>query len=469
MDTYALDELIYSTMDKMKVPGVGIGLLKGEERYANGYGVSNLRHPLPIDSRTLFQICSISKTYLGTVSMMLIEDGLLELDAPVRQYLPDFRVVDEAASEQATYRMLLQHRAGWYGDWFTHPRRTGTGDDALTKYVATMVDTPQLTPVGTSPFSYNNAGFNLAARIIEIVTGKTYEAVVQERLFDPLGLKHTYFLPADFMTHRYVTGHFRTQDGVKVAERWGFGRAFNGAGGITSCVEDVLQYARFQLAGGVTAGGERLISESGIRQLHEVEHYQSADYGIGLTFWGQRIGDLWQYGHSCGGVGQSSLFCFIPALNAAMMIATNSGQGYPLAQRVRAWVLQEMWGIEPVATETLSLSEEQQDEFVGDYAQINAALRIAKDTEGNLTYSMKSEGTFPDEDAFSYHLEDWSPPLVMRFIGKDVALLLPQEEGEEPVPHHGGFDLLFHRAEGGAIHCLQAGARIFLRQADGDG
>ena len=466
MDTYALDEMIHTLMAKTKVPGVAVGLLHGDERYTNGYGVTNLRHPLPIDSHTLFQICSISKTYLGTVSMMLIEDGLLELDAPVRQYLPDFRVVDEAASEQATYRMLLQHRAGWYGDWFTAQHRTGLGDDSLTKYVDTMVETPQLTPVGTSPFSYNNAGFNLAARIIELVTGKTYEAVVQERLFDPLGLKHTYFIPTDFMTHRYVTGHFHTKDGVIVAENWGFGRAFNGAGGITACVEDVLQYARFHLAGGVTASGERLISEEGIQQLHEVEHYQSADYGMGLTFWGQQIGDLWEYGHSCGGVGQASLFCFLPELNAAMMIATNSGNGYELAKRGHAWILQEMWGVEPVATETLSLSEAQQNECQGEYGQINSTVRIASDDDGNLTFSMMSEGTYPDKDAFSYHNEGWSPAQGIRFIGADTALLMPQDQEEEETPHYGGYDLLFHRNESGEIYCLQAGARLFMRQAE---
>ena len=464
MDTYALDEKIHTLMAKTKVPGVAIGLLHGDERYTSGYGVTNLRHPLPIDSHTLFQICSISKTYLGTVSMMLIEEGLLELDAPVRQYLPDFRVVDEAASEQATYRMLLQHRAGWYGDWFTSQERTGLGDDSLTKYVATMVETPQLTPVGTSPFSYNNAGFNLAARIIEVITGKTYEALVQERLFDPLGLKHTYFIPTDFMTQRYVTGHFHTKEGVIVAENWGFGRAFNGAGGITSCVEDVLQYARFHLAGGLTASGDRLISEDGIRQLHEVEHLQSADYGMGLTFWGNQIGNLWQYGHSCGGVGQASLFGFIPALSAAVMIATNSGNGYDLAKRAHAWILKELWGVEPVKTDTLSLSEAQRDEYQGEYGQINATVRIASDDDGKLTLSMMSEGTHPDKDAFSYHNEGWTPAQGIRFIGADTALLQPLEEKEAEIPHYGGYDLLFHRDGSGAIYCLQVGARLFMRQ-----
>ncbi len=128
MDTYALDEMIHSTMAKTNVPGVAVGILRGDERYTKGYGVTNLRHPLPVDSRTLFQICSISKTYLATLAMMLIEEGQLELDATVRSYLPDFRVVDETAGERATFRMLLQHQGGWIGDWFTHPethRRRG--------------------------------------------------------------------------------------------------------------------------------------------------------------------------------------------------------------------------------------------------------------------------------------------------------------------------------------------------------
>ncbi len=465
MDTYALDEMIHSTMAKTNVPGVAVGILRGDERYTKGHGVTNLRHPLPVDSRTLFQICSISKTYLATLAMMLIEEGQLELDATVRSYLPDFRVVDETAGERATFRMLLQHQGGWIGDWFTHQRRTGEGADALTKYVSTMRETPQLTPVGSAPFSYNNAGFNLAARIIEVITGKPYETVLRERVFDPLGLKHTYLLPSEFLTHRFVSGHFHTKEGVMVAERWGFGRAFNGAGGITSCVEDVLQYARFHLAGGVSASGERLISEAGIRQLHEVEHYQSEDYGIGLSFWGTRIGDLWQYGHSCGGVGQASLFCFIPEHDAAMMIATNSGNGYELAKQARAWVLAELLGIESVATSALTLSEDQLNECVGDYVLTTSTTRIAI-ADDALTISMHSDGTYPDKDAFSYHNDDWSPPQKLRFISEDTAIVLPENE-DQKMPHYGGFDVIFQRDESGQIYALQGGARLSMRQANG--
>ncbi len=462
MNTYALDELIHNKMEQTRVPGVAIGIIHGDARYTQGYGVTNLRHPLPVDARTLFQICSISKTYLGTLVMMLVEEGRLELDAKIRSYLPDFQVVDKAASEEATIRMLLQHRAGWIGDWFISPQRTGEGEDALARYLETMRETPQLTPVGSSPFSYNNAGFNVAARIIEVVTGKPYERAIQERIFDPLGLKHSYFLPTDFLTHRFVSGHFPTKDGVRVTERWGFGRPFSGAGGITSCIDDVLQYARFHLSGGSTATGERLISEAGIRQLHEVEHYQSEDHGIGLTFWGTRIGDLWQYGHGCGGVGQSSLFFLIPEHDFAMMIATNSGDGSQVIAQARAWALAELLGIAALPTENLQLSEEQLREYTGDYALLTSTARVTSE-DGALNISIRTTGTYPDADVFPLPSDDWSPPLKLHFIRADIALIQPPQE-EFAIPHYGGFDFIFQRDQDGNIYALQGGPRLFMRQ-----
>src|SRR5215207_7863719 len=124
-----------------RVPGVAVGVLDQGVVSAQGFGVTNVDHPLPVTSTTLFQIGSITKTFTGTLIMRLAEQGKLELDAPVRRYLPDFRVVDATASAEATVRHLMTHTSGWEGDLFLD---TGNGDDAVAKYVATMAEQEQL-------------------------------------------------------------------------------------------------------------------------------------------------------------------------------------------------------------------------------------------------------------------------------------------------------------------------------------
>src|SRR5207244_1574033 len=107
--------------------------------------VTNLEHPLPVDADTLFQIASITKTMTATVIMRLVERGVLDLDAPVRRYLPEFKLRDDDVAKRATLRHLVTHTGGWLGDCFAD---FGKGDDALALYVAAMAELEQLTPLG---------------------------------------------------------------------------------------------------------------------------------------------------------------------------------------------------------------------------------------------------------------------------------------------------------------------------------
>lgn len=180
-------------MKRLRVPGVSIGILHKGREYSAGFGVTSVEHPLPVTADTLFQTGSISKTFTGTLIMMLAEQGKVHLDASVRKYIKDFRVADQEVSRKVTVRDLLTHMGGWVGDYFND---FGNGDDALEKMVKDIAKLPQVQPLGTI-WSYNNTGFNVASRIIDVVTGKSYEQALQEMLLDPLGLDMTFFYPSD--------------------------------------------------------------------------------------------------------------------------------------------------------------------------------------------------------------------------------------------------------------------------------
>ena len=170
---------IVSEMKRLQVPGVAIGIWHKGKEYAEGFGITSVEHPLPVTADTLFQTGSISKTFTGTMIMKLVEDGKVDLDAPVKNYIEDFKVQDPGVTEKVTIRHLLTHMGGWVGDYFND---FGNGDDALEKMVKDIVRLPQIHPLGKI-WSYNNTGFNIASRIIEIVTGKPYEQDVLHMLF----------------------------------------------------------------------------------------------------------------------------------------------------------------------------------------------------------------------------------------------------------------------------------------------
>jgi CubicO group peptidase (beta-lactamase class C family) len=220
-------EAVRARQAELRVPGVALGVLRdGEERH-EGFGVTSVENPLEVTPETRFQIGSISKTFTGTVVLYLVAEGVLELDRPVRAYLPDLVLADADAAEQVTLRHLLSHTAGWVGDYFED---TGWGEDAVARYVAEMRTLPQLTPVGEL-WSYNNAGFALARRVVEVVTGEPFEQVVKRLVFDPLELTSSTYWPWEVMTERFAVGHIDDGDDVRIARPWPIGRSAHPAGG----------------------------------------------------------------------------------------------------------------------------------------------------------------------------------------------------------------------------------------------
>ncbi|HVF24238.1 MAG TPA: serine hydrolase domain-containing protein, partial [Anaerolineales bacterium] len=252
-----LCQRITKDMQRIKVPGVSVGVWHKGQEFSAGFGVTSIENPLPVTPDTLFQTGSISKTFIGTLMMILAEQGKVDLDAPVRKYIKGLKLRNESVAKRVTVRNLLTHMGGWVGDYFND---FGNGDDALEKMVKDIAKLPQVHPLGTI-WSYNNTGFNLASRIIEIVRKKPYEQAAQEMLFDPLALDMSFFYPSDILfTHRFVVGHQMVKDKVQVARPWAIGRAGNGVGGVVSTVHDLLMYARFHMGDGKSASGKRVMA-----------------------------------------------------------------------------------------------------------------------------------------------------------------------------------------------------------------
>jgi CubicO group peptidase (beta-lactamase class C family) len=253
-------------MARLGVPGVAVGVVHAGRSYAGGFGVTNVDHSLPVTPETLFQIGSTSKTFTAMAAMQLVEEGAIEIEARVRRYLPDFRLESEADAARLTVRHLLSHHGGWQGDYF---RDTGRGDDAIARIVAKMARSPQIVPAGTA-FSYNNAGYYVLGRIVEVLRGAPFEMVIGERILAPLGMAHSCYFPEEALTHRVAAGHAEGEDGrQQVFTPWAVSRSIAPGGGQISDVVDQLRYAAFHLGDGSAPDGTRLLATATLQRMQQ--------------------------------------------------------------------------------------------------------------------------------------------------------------------------------------------------------
>jgi CubicO group peptidase (beta-lactamase class C family) len=343
-----------------------------------------------VTADTLFQTGSISKTFTGTMMMQLAEQGKVDLDTPVKTYIDDFKVRDRDVTKNVTVRHLLTHMGGWVGDYFNN---FGDGDDSLARMVKDIAELPQVQPLGTI-WSYNNTGFNVAARIIELVTGKPFEQAAQEMLFDPLGLKMSFFYPSDVLfTHRFVVGHQKVKDQVQVARPWAVGRAGNGVGGVVSTVRDLLKYARFHMSN----GKKNVISGNSLKAMR----FPQADAGprgmMGITWFIRKAGGLTIYAHGGATLGQQAYFFFIPDREFACAILTNSDDGGIITSGTFNHVLELYFGLKPALPKTVEKTARELQEFTGRY-RIGTECFDLKTKGKYLVYHPIPLGGFPTPD-----------------------------------------------------------------------
>jgi CubicO group peptidase (beta-lactamase class C family) len=385
-----ITQKIVSEMKRLQVPGVAIGIWHQGKEYADGFGVTNVEHPLPVTPDTLFQTGSISKTFTGTLLMQLAEQGKVDIDAPVRKYIRDFKLHDMEVARKVTIRHLLTHMGGWVGDYFND---FGNGDDALDKMVKDIARLPQVQPLGTL-WSYNNTGFNVAARIIEIVTGKPYEQSTQEMLFDPLELTMSFFYPSDILfTHRFVVGHQKVKDEVQVARPWAIGRAGNGVGGVVSTVRDLLKYARFHMSN----GRKNVITGKSLRSMRVPQADAGPRGWMGITWFIRKAGPFTIYAHGGATNGQQAYFAFIPEEDFALAILTNSDDGGILTSTIFNYALELYFHVKSKLPRPIQTPAAQLKEYVGRY-RIGTECFDLKVKGGHLVYHHIPLGGFPRPD-----------------------------------------------------------------------
>lgn len=453
MSDQALAAQINLCMERTGVPGVAVGLLQQKAGEPNeetiGVGDTNRDHPLPVLPDTLFQIGSITKTMTATLAMRLVEQGKLDLDMPIRHYLPTLRLQDAHATANATLRHLFTHTGGWVGDYFED---TGRGEDALARYVTNMADLPQQTPLGAF-WSYNNAGFSLAGRVIEAVTGQPFETVTQELLFTPLGMTMSFFFPEEIMTHRFAVGHTVTPTETTVATPWALRRSAHPAGGVTSTVRDMLRYARFHLNGGRTESGEQLMQPATIAamQARQVAAGSMAD-GVGISWLLNTLDGVPLVSHGGATNGQIAQLTLVPSHGFALVILTNANRGREVTRDLANWILEHYLGLQQPSLQPQSLTADALQPYTGYYTAQLSDVEVTSAADG-LVLQIIPKGGFPDKNSPP---SPQPPPAPARFFDHDRVVITDGPTKEAKCE--------FVRDETGAIRWFRVGGRLHRRQ-----
>jgi dipeptidyl aminopeptidase/acylaminoacyl peptidase len=378
--------------ERHHVPGATLGILRirpgrEDELAEAAFGVLNKDTGVEVTKDTVFQIGSITKVWTTTVVMQLVDEGLLDLDAPVAEVLPELRLADPDVTKQVTMRHLLTHTSGIDGDVFTD---TGRGDDCVEKYVASLEGVAQTHPLGAT-WSYCNSGFVLAGLVIEKLTGGTWDRAVRDRIFGPLGLEHTITLPEEALLHRAAVGH--VSDGTDEPSRapvWMLPRSMGPAGIIGSTVADLLGFARMHLTGGVGPDGTRLLGASSAGAMTQMQAELPDKYSLGDS-WG--IGWIrfgWNgrrlIGHDGNTIGQSAFLRLLPGEGLAVALLTNGGSTLDLYQDLYREIFAELADVDmprPPAPPSEPASVDVQP-HVGTYERASSRLEVLTGDNGPI-------------------------------------------------------------------------------------
>lgn len=442
-DLTMLDGTIREEMARWSVPGLTIGVLHAGATEIAAYGVANIDTGFAARPETLFQIGSISKIFTTTLAMTLVDDGVLDLDRPVIDYLPELPLVDETARRTITLRHLFSHMSGFYGDRFDD---RGRGDDAIALAVAAFGDLPQQTAPGEL-WTYCNAGFDLAGRIMELKTGTGFEALMRERVFERLGLdRATYFAEEALLTHVAV-GHVKDDegDGNRVARPWPIPRRSNPAGGISANVGELLRFSAMHMGDG-EVDDVRVLSAQSAQTMRskQVDADPFREWGVG---WSRRVLDgVTLVEHNGATNGFTARLTTVPERGFAIAILTNHASGGAAHTAISKVALERYLGIPDEPAPVVAVETDRLVARNGTYRQKLADLTLTAN-EGGYDVSVVNHNPFSHETSDGM-------PFRLAPVNADATIFVAQGG-----PSDGAYADFILNGDGG-VRFLRMGGRL---------
>lgn len=421
--------MISEVMDREKIPGLAIALIEDNKIvWTEGFGYTDLDNGSRVTPETIFSIQSASKTITATAEMIAVQDGLVDLDKPISEYIPDFTVnsrYDEKSQDNITIRHLLSHRAG-----FTQEAPVGNNfypeSPSFEAHVKSISDTWLRYPIGQR-YAYSNLGIDLAGYILQVKSGNSFSNYVKEKLLDPIGMKNSSF----------------DMDIIKKNPNRAIGHCMNmpisnvpvevpmiPSGGFYSNARDMAKFVQFHLKRGEVKGKSILKPEL-IDEMYTIpwpvtNQYQG--YALGVVKAWNSTNRVFYYIHGGGGFGFLFNMVWFPDYEAGFVILTNSDNNTTqsdLTGRITDLILKQKQPTYNAAYD--------EDKIIGHSAPVNAE-DPKKNAGVYLGRSEKLTVSIDDPNAFSFNNNEYkgkyiSPDIYV--IGDTYYSFIP--EGEMPV------------------------------------
>jgi CubicO group peptidase (beta-lactamase class C family) len=405
-----LDAFIEGVMKDWKIPGLSLAVVgRGQVIWLKGYGTRDLEKKTAVTPHTLFAIGSISKSFTVTAMGMLVDEGKLDWDKPVREFLPEFKLYDPVASERITPRDLVTHRTGiprhdlvWYSSDFSRAdlvRRL--------RYLEPSKDI-------RTTYQYNNLMFLTAGYMVGRLSGTSWEDFVRQRIFTPLGMGDSNFSVNDSQKSSDFAMPYQNAKGEVKSIPFHNIDSIAPAGAINSSADDMSRYLIFQLGKG-SYGGKQLLSANNTGEMQSPQMVeQSSDryreillptYGLGLGVTTYRGHKLVSHGGAIDGF--TAELALLPVDDAGVIVLANlNSDKNPVPVIVAYNVLDRLLGLEPVAWNARFLEDERKSQASEEEAKKKG-------------FTLQKPGTHPSHDLGDYVGEYENPGYGLIRIARD--------------------------------------------------
>jgi CubicO group peptidase (beta-lactamase class C family) len=376
-----LREVVQELVAQTGIPGAVVGVFEDGKIEAVGAGIANLNSGVEMTPETLFLTGSITKVWTTTLLMSFVEQGLIDLDAPVKRYLPDLELGEPGAADALIVRHLVTHASGI--DAQNLIADVGDGDEAIANYIELLRTKGQLYEPGEY-FSYCNTGFVIAGRIMEVVTGEGWSTLMRERLFAPLGLERSMFTANEAILHRMAIGHSPGANGYEPTKLFMMPACIAPAGTtLITSVHDTLRLMQIHMP--TVASDPPFLGEETVARMasHVIDYPVPGAGSCGLSWLRKQHGDRIVLTHGGGSYGGVAMVGVVPDMGAAYIAFANGGGGsMGFHTQLAKAILEERFGLPPREEPDRSGPALPQSRYPGRYVCWGAEITITEDGDG---------------------------------------------------------------------------------------
>ena len=453
-----LDTAVARILKDWKAPGATVAIVeKNKVVYSGGFGYRDIEKKLPVDENTLFAIGSCTKAFTASMIGQLAKDGLLDIDKPVRNYLPELKFYNEYLNDHVTLRDMMTHRTGlprhdysWYGSTASRME--------LLKRIEFQEPTAEL----REKWQYNNFMFMSQGVVLEKLTNKSWESNIQERLFTPLGMSQTVVAMSDMQksTNRSLAYTIHN-DSVAIAIPYKNIDAIGPAGSINSCSKDMARWLLAWINGG-KYNDQEIIPSNHVNQAMQIQmangtvpsgdNVDVQNYGYGFAWMISSYRGHYRVEHGGGIDGFITTTGFFPTDSIGIFVSSCTGA---VSASIRNWVADRMLNLPYRDWERI-----QRDQFVkGRLAQLMSPKKV---DSSNLIMNTKPtlalkeySGRYTNKGYGTMKVTEMDGKLIAEFNGMSFKL------------NHKHYDLFAGKPEGPQFEDAEDNEIFFSMGKDG--